>query len=124
MKNELKMFSVKNYLLENPLAVTIIFTLCTFWTSYTVNGLYNVALESIIRRFELSYTFMSTVPATYGLTQVAIVIPLTYRFGRKCKAKLIGISLIFFSIGSFIYTLPHLLAGIYFPIGEKESSID
>ena len=43
----------------------------TFWTSLTVNGLYNVALESIIRRYELSYTFMSTVPATYGLTQVS-----------------------------------------------------
>ena len=57
------------------------------------------------------------------LSQVAIVIPLTYRFGRKYKAKLIGISLVFFSVGCFIYGLPHILAGTYFPIGEKECPI-
>ena len=103
----------------------------------TVNGLYNVALESILRRYELSYTYMSTVPATYGIVQVLLVIPLTYRFGyvvvesinykcadlffrRKYKAKVIGGSLILFSLGCFIYGLPHLLAGNYLPIGEIE----
>jgi hypothetical protein len=113
-------FHIKEFLFNKPLLVTTIFTLCSFWTSLTVNGLYNVALESILRRYELSYTFMSTVPATYGITQVLLVIPLTYRFGRKYKAKMIGGSLILFSLGCFIYGLPHLLAGNYIPIKEQE----
>lgn len=41
----------------------------SFWCSFTVNGLYNVALENIIRRYELSATFMSSINATYGTVQ-------------------------------------------------------
>lgn len=97
--------NVKEALFQRPFLVTIIFTICkfrniypldsareqqnynfepfkgSFWTSLTVNGLYNVALENIIRRYGLSATFMSSVPATYGAVQCLLVIPLTYRFG-------------------------------------------
>jgi len=113
--------NVKEALFQRPFLVTTIFTICSFWCSLTVNGLYNVALENIIRRYELSATFMSSVPATYGAVQCLLVIPLTYRFGRKCKAKVIGFSLITFSIGTFLFSLPHLLSDEYLPMDEQES---
>jgi len=112
---------VKEALFQRPFLVTVVFTICSFWASLTVNGLYNVALENIIRRYGLSATFMSSVPATYGAVQCLLVIPLTYRFGRKCKAKVIGGSLIMFSIGVFIFSLPHLLSDEYLPMEEQES---
>lgn len=40
---------------------------------------------------------------------------------RKCKAKVIGCSLIMFSIGVFIFSLPHLLSDEYLPMEEQES---
>ena len=40
---------------------------------------------------------------------------------RKCKAKVIGGSLIMFSIGVFIFSLPHLLSDEYLPMDEQES---
>ena len=40
---------------------------------------------------------------------------------RKCKAKVIGGSLIMFSIGVFIFSLPHLLSDEYLPMEEQES---
>ena len=42
-------------------------------------------------------------------------------FRRKCKAKVIGGSLITFSIGAFVFTLPHLLSDEYLPMEEQES---
>lgn len=40
---------------------------------------------------------------------------------RKCKAKVIGGSIIMFSIGVFIFSLPHLLSDEYLPMDEQES---
>lgn len=110
---------MKGVLFQHPLIVTIIFTLCTFGTSMMINGLYNVALENIIRRFELSVTYMSSVTACYGLIQCILVVPISYRYGRKYKAKVIGIAMLLYSVGAFCFALPHLLTDVYYPIKES-----
>ena len=41
-------------------------------------------------------------------------------FSRKWKAKVIGASLVLFSIGCFCFTLPHVLSEAYIPIKSTE----
>jgi len=113
MKND---SCVRAYLYRHPFAVTCILAIATFWCSFTINGIYNVAIENIMRRYELSATYMASITATYGIIQCIVVIPVSYRFGRKWKAKVVGASLIIFSIGCFCFTLPHVLSEKYLPI--------
>jgi len=111
---------IRSYLYRNPFVVTWLLSIGTFWCSFTINGIYNVAMENLLRRYELSATYMSSVTACYGLIQCLVVIPVSYRFGRKWKAKVIGASLVLFSIGCFCFTLPHVLSEAYIPIKSTE----
>lgn len=117
MKND---SCVRAYLYRHPFVVTCILAIGTFWCSFTINGIYNVAVENIMRRYELSATYMSSITAGYGIFQCLFVIPVSYRFGRKWKAKVIGVGMIIFSIGCFIFTLPHILSEEYVPNNSRE----
>jgi len=121
MKNDT---NLRQFLYRNPFAVTLVLALGTFWCSFTINGIYNVAVENIMRRYELSATYMSSIVACYGIIQCFLVIPISYRFGRKWKAKVIGSGMIIFSIGCFCFTLPHVLSERYKPIVLSECNGD
>lgn len=111
---------IREYLFNRPFGVTIILSICNFWQGLAVNGLYNVALEFIIRQFKLSASFMSSVPASYGTMQALCLLPFTYRFGRKNKPLMMAFCFLIFSLGCMIFTFPHIFSDAYVPMDTDE----
>ena len=100
--------------------ITLFYFKGNFWCGLAVNGLYNVALEFIIRQFKVSASFMSSVPASYGSMQVLFILPFTYRFGRKNKPVMMAFCFTMFSLGCVVFTFPHMFSDAYVPMDEEE----
>lgn len=80
-----------------------------------MNGLINVSITTIERRFDLSSSKFAPVCGAYDFASFCVLIPLTYFGGRATasKPRWIGFGVILMAIGSLVFALPHFLAGQY-----------
>ncbi|XP_034668642.1 solute carrier organic anion transporter family member 4A1 [Drosophila subobscura] len=76
-----------------------------------VNGLINVSISTIERRFGLRSRQMGLVASGYDLASFACLVPVTYYGGRKgaSKPRFIAIGLMVMGLGSLIFMLPNFL---------------
>ncbi|XP_072021081.1 solute carrier organic anion transporter family member 4A1-like [Amphiura filiformis] len=99
-----------------------------FWTclwslaaNMAVNGLTNVSITSIERRFELSSSKSALIPAVYEIPSSIFTVLVGYFGAHGSKPRWLAIGAILQGIGCIIFTLPHFLTDIYIP--EQSSSI-
>ncbi|XP_072020333.1 solute carrier organic anion transporter family member 4C1-like [Amphiura filiformis] len=99
-----------------------------FWTclwSFTggmvVNGITDVSITSIERRFELSSSKSALIPSIYVIPSSILGVLVGYFGTHGSKPRWLAIGAILQGIGCIIFTLPHFLTGVYIP--EKSSSI-
>nr|XP_016929033.1 solute carrier organic anion transporter family member 4A1 [Drosophila suzukii] len=80
-----------------------------------VNGLINVSISTIERRFGLRSRQMGLVASGYDLASFACLVPVTYYGGRRgaSKPRFIAIGLIVMGMGSLVFLLPNFLVGKY-----------
>ncbi|KAH8409881.1 hypothetical protein KR009_000300 [Drosophila setifemur] len=80
-----------------------------------VNGLINVSISTIERRFGLRSRQMGLVASGYDLASFACLVPVTYYGGRRgaSKPRFIAIGLIVMGLGSLVFMLPNFLVGQY-----------
>jgi len=80
-----------------------------------VNGFVNTSITSIERRFGLSSTTTGLLGGVYDITCLFVVVPFSY-FGSKpsaSKPRWLATGLFVLGLGSFVFLLPHFLAGPY-----------
>ncbi|XP_072020334.1 solute carrier organic anion transporter family member 4C1-like [Amphiura filiformis] len=99
-----------------------------FWTclwsltaGMAVNGLTNVSITSIERRFELSSSKSALIPGVYEIPSSIFTVLVGYFGAHGSKPRWLAIGAILQGIGCIIFTLPHFLTDIYIP--EQSSSI-
>ncbi|XP_041448356.1 solute carrier organic anion transporter family member 4A1 isoform X2 [Drosophila obscura] len=80
-----------------------------------VNGLINVSISTIERRFGLRSRQMGLVASGYDLASFACLVPVTYYGGRKgaSKPRFIAIGLMVMGLGSLMFLLPNFLVAPY-----------
>ncbi|KAK6059976.1 organic Anion Transporter Polypeptide family protein, partial [Cooperia oncophora] len=78
-----------------------------------VNGLVPSAISSIERRFKLSTSTMGRIVQFYDFGYVLFCIPVSYFGGRHSKPAVLGAGLALISIGSLLFSTPHMLADSY-----------
>ncbi|XP_017095879.3 solute carrier organic anion transporter family member 4A1 isoform X1 [Drosophila bipectinata] len=80
-----------------------------------VNGLINVSISTIERRFGLRSRQMGLVASGYDLASFACLVPVTYYGGRRgaSKPRFIAIGLIVMGLASLVFMLPNFLVGQY-----------
>ncbi|KAH8282581.1 hypothetical protein KR054_008553 [Drosophila jambulina] len=80
-----------------------------------VNGLINVSISTIERRFGLRSRQTGLVASGYDVASFACLVPVTYYGGRRgaSKPRFIAIGLILMGLGSLVFLLPHFLVGNY-----------
>lgn len=80
-----------------------------------MNGLINVSITTIERRFNLKSSQFAPVASGYDLASFLVLIPLTYFGGRATasKPRYIGHGVLLMAIGSLVFALPHFLVGQY-----------
>jgi len=80
-----------------------------------INGLVNVVLSSLERRFGLESTETGVIAGCYDIGSMLSIIPISYYGGRigTSKPKYISLGLIVMGIGSLMFTIPHFITDNY-----------
>ena len=80
-----------------------------------INGLVNVVITSIERRFGLKSTQSGIIASSYDIGSMLIMIPVNYFGGRlgASKPRYISIGLVFMGLGSLVWTIPHFATPVY-----------
>lgn len=83
--------------------------------SFLINGLLNVCVSTIERRYELTSTDSGMIIGCYDIASFLTVLPVSYLGGRKgaCKPRWVGYGVLLLGIGSFVFATPHLASGLY-----------
>ena len=84
-----------------------------------VNGFVSVVISTIEKRFELASTQTGIIASSYDIASVICLIPVSYFGGMGHKPRWLGAGMFIMGVGSFIFSLPHFLTGLY---GYEKSS--
>lgn len=98
-----------------PKSWLLVVLLCgaAFIQGFVVNGLVNVTLSPIQRRFQLSSSEMGMVASIYDIANVVLVLPVTFLCARQSKSLITGLSFTILGLGGIVYSLPHFLDDDY-----------
>uniref|UniRef100_A0A7E4V7V1 Solute carrier organic anion transporter family member n=1 Tax=Panagrellus redivivus TaxID=6233 RepID=A0A7E4V7V1_PANRE len=102
----LQRFSTKQWML---------FLMCWFCTiqGMLINGLVPSSISTIERRYELSTSTLGRIMQFYDFGYVLFCIPVSYFGGRHSKSLVLGGGLALMALGSFMFSMPHLIADSY-----------
>ena len=80
-----------------------------------INGLVNVVITSIERRFGLQSTQSGMIASSYDIGSLLAMIPVSFFGGRlgASKPRWISVGLMLMGLGSFVWTLPHFASPEY-----------
>jgi len=80
-----------------------------------INGLVNVVITSIERRFGLKSTQSGIIASSYDIGSLLIMIPVSYLGGKASahKPRWIAGGLVCMGLGSLVWTLPHFSTDVY-----------
>jgi len=80
-----------------------------------INGLVNVVITSIERRFGLKSTQSGIIASSYDIGSLIIMVPVSYFGGRQgvSKPRWISVGMVCLGIGSLVWTIPHFATPAY-----------
>ena len=78
-----------------------------------VNGFVSVVISTIERRFDLTSTEMGFIASGYDIACVFCLVPVSYFGAVVHKPRWVGAGVFFLGLGSFLFAMPHLIAGPY-----------
>ena len=80
-----------------------------------INGLVNVVITSIERRFGLQSTQSGIIASSYDIGSLVIMVPVSYFGGRvgASKPRWISLGLMCMGLGSLVWTIPHFATPVY-----------
>ena len=81
--------------------------------AYVINGIVNVNITTLETRYSLSTSEVAWIPATYDLTAGLSAIIFGYLGILFHNGLLLTLGVASLAVGSFVFTLPHWLGGIY-----------
>ncbi|XP_046573481.1 solute carrier organic anion transporter family member 4A1-like [Haliotis rubra] len=91
-----------------------------FWTSvfslfqgFTINGVTNAIISSLETRFELSSSLSGLIISSNDFLALFLVLVISYYGATRNKPRLIAGGIFLLGLGSFVFALPHFIAGVY-----------
>lgn len=102
-------------MLRTPKGALFFLCLGSIMEGLVVNGLLNVVLSTLERRFNLSSKASGMIRATNSISQMIATFPMSYFGGKGCKPRYLGVGIFTLGIGALIFSLPHFLSGTYQP---------
>ncbi|XP_012944388.1 solute carrier organic anion transporter family member 4A1 [Aplysia californica] len=103
-----------------------VFWLCVFnfWEGFIVNGVINVVLSALETRYSLSSTKSGLIASANDFGAFVFLLLVGYFGEKRHKPRLMAMGILVMSLGSLVFTLPHILGGSYKvkAIGEDNST--
>jgi len=96
-------------------------SLAAFLQGMCINGLVNVVITSIERRFGLQSAQSGIIASSYDIGSLIIMIPVSYLGGRAAakKPRWIAGGLLCMGLGSLVWTIPHFSTNPYTKLGAS-----
>ncbi|KAM6164370.1 LOW QUALITY PROTEIN: solute carrier organic anion transporter family member 4A1 [Rhynchocyon petersi] len=98
---------------NRPQGVLLFLCLAAFLQGMTINGFINTVITSIERRFDLHSYQSGLVASAYDIAACLCLTFVSYLGGSGHKPRWLGWGVLLMGLGSFIFALPHFLAGRY-----------
>lgn len=100
---------------RRPVWVLVAFCGAAVLQGVIVNGLINVVLSTLEKRFYLSSSTSGIIPSCYDIASLIASFPISYYGGKGCKPKYLGLGIVTMGLGAFLFSLPHFTTGPYLP---------
>ena len=98
----------------------VVMCIAVLGQSMMVNGLIAVSMSSIETRFDMSSSQSGTIPASYELAGIPVLLIVGYYGAVIHRPRWLAVGMFILSCASLIYALPHFTTGLY----EWSSSVD
>ncbi|CAG0922011.1 unnamed protein product [Notodromas monacha] len=109
---------------RTPAWMLFCFCLASFIQGMVVNGLVNVIISTVERRFQLSSTESGLIASFYDIGYFFCAIPVTYFGGRSqaSKPKWVSAGVLFMAAGFFVFCLPHFTTPVYVAVRSRSQA--
>lgn len=88
-----------------------------------VNGLINISISTIEKRYELSSSLTGLISASYDIAFCLLSLFVSYSGERGHKPRWLAFSAFMLGVGSLTYSLPHFTSGKYEYGGKIEGKL-
>ncbi|CAM5114375.1 unnamed protein product [Eretmochelys imbricata] len=100
-------------LCNNPEGYLSAYSLLAVFQGIVVNGLVNVSISTIEKRFELSSSLTGVISASYDIAFCVLSLFVSFFGERGHKPRWLAFSSFMIGLGSLVFAFPHFASGIY-----------
>ncbi|OQV21213.1 Solute carrier organic anion transporter family member 4A1 [Hypsibius exemplaris] len=98
---------------NNAVCLLIWLSLAAFTQGLLVNGLVNVVVTTIEKRFHLSSSQSGLIVSGYDIASLLTLLPVSYFGGAGRRPRWLAFGMVLVGLGSLLFSLPHFLVGNY-----------
>ncbi|XP_069481560.1 solute carrier organic anion transporter family member 4C1 [Ambystoma mexicanum] len=98
---------------NNPVGYLVFFSLLAIMQGTVVNGLVNVSISTIEKRYQLNSSLTGVVAASYDIAFCVLSLFVSFYGQRGHKPRWLAFSAFLIGLGAIIFSLPHFTSGLY-----------
>ncbi|XP_042311154.1 solute carrier organic anion transporter family member 4C1 [Sceloporus undulatus] len=103
---------------NNAKGYLIFYSLLSIFQGIVVNGLINVSISTIEKRYDLNSSLTGVISAGYDISFCALCLFISFYGERGHKPRWLAMASFLIALGSLVFSLPHFTSGIY-TYGDK-----
>ncbi|NWT19872.1 SO4C1 protein, partial [Vireo altiloquus] len=100
-------------LCNNSEGYLVAYSLLAIFQGIVVNGLVNISISTIEKRYELNSSFTGLISASYDIAFCVLSLFVSYFGERGHKPRWLAFSAFMLGLGSLVFSLPHFSSGKY-----------
>ncbi|KAE8635702.1 hypothetical protein XENTR_v10002710 [Xenopus tropicalis] len=105
---------------NNPKGYLVMYSLLAVMQGTAVNGLVNVVISTIEKRFDLNSSLTGLIAASYDIAFCLLSLFVSFYGQRGHKPRWLAFSALMIGLGSLVFSIPNFFSGIY-EYGNKVS---
>ncbi|XP_050768816.1 solute carrier organic anion transporter family member 4C1-like [Gymnogyps californianus] len=100
-------------LCNNPEGYLAVYSLLAIFQGIVVNGLINISISTIEKRYELNSSLTGLISASYDIAFCILSLFVSFFGERGHKPRWLAFSAFMLGLGSLVFSLPHFSSGKY-----------
>ncbi|XP_015274452.1 PREDICTED: solute carrier organic anion transporter family member 4C1 [Gekko japonicus] len=105
-------------LCNNAKGYLLFYSLLSVFQGIIVNGLINVSISTIEKRYELNSSLTGLISASYDIAFCVLCLFISFYGEKGHKPRWLAVGSFLIGLGSLVFSLPHFTSGVY-KYGEK-----
>ncbi|KAM4050891.1 solute carrier organic anion transporter family member 4C1 [Anomaloglossus baeobatrachus] len=98
---------------NNPTGYLVMYSLLAIMQGTAVNGLVNVVISTIEKRYDLNSSLTGLISASYDIAFCLLSLFVSFYGQRGHKPRWLAFSALMIGIGSIVFSVPHFTSGRY-----------